>query len=122
MHYRTFSKEDIMNRWAVPILLSWATMLPGNIDAAQPKWQPASGAAIEGQSLNNVESSNGIAIYTGNKSIIIVTDHKVEVRVFTILGQLVSHGNLPHGASILNINSRGIYIVKIENITQKVAL
>lgn len=97
-------------------------MLPGNIDAAQPKWQPASGAAIEGQSLNNVESSNGIAIYTGNKSIIIVTDHKVEVRVFTILGQLVSHGNLPHGASILNINSRGIYIVKIENITQKVAL
>lgn len=111
-----------MNRWAVPILLSWATMLPGNIDAAQPKWQPASGAAIEGQSLNNVESSNGIAIYTGNKSIIIVTDHKVEVRVFTILGQLVSHGNLPHGASILNINSRGIYIVKIENITQKVAL
>ena len=89
--------------------------------AAQPKWQHTD-IVVEGPSLNNPAETGGIAIYSREQSIIIITDRRVEVRVFTILGQLVSRGDVLPGTSVLNINSRGIYIVKIENMTQKVAL
>lgn len=97
-------------------------MLPGSICAATPlKWLPAD-TVVEIPSLNNPDETDGIAIYSNNRAIIITTNHHVEVRVFTILGQLVSQSELPPGTSMLNINSRGVYIVKIGNITQKVAL
>ena len=112
-----------MNKLVASVLSGLAIMSPGvTLAATRPEWRPARDAVIEGPSLNNPDTSNGIAIYTGNRSIIIITDHRVEVRVFTILGQSVSHDEIPPGASILKINTRGIYIVKIENITQKVAL
>lgn len=111
----------MMNKLVASALAGLTIILPGSIDAA-PKWQPAQGLEMEQPRLNSPDDGSGIAIYSSGQSIIIVTDHSVEVRVFTILGQLVSHDWLQAGASMLNINSRGIYIVKIENITQKVAL
>ena len=96
--------------------------MSGGVGAvAQLRWQQ-SDVVVEGPSLNDPSESGGVAIYSRDQSIIIITDRRVEVRVFTILGQLVSRGEVQPGTSELNINSRGIYIVKIENVTQKVAL
>ena len=117
------NKATEMKRLFTSALLGLAIILSGSVLAhAQLKWQHTTDSIIEVASLNNPDETDGIAIYSQQQSIIIKTDHRVDVRVFTILGQLVSHGEVLAGTSILNINSRGIYIVKIGNITQKVVL
>ncbi len=55
-------------------------------------------------------------------AIIIVSNRPVAVKVFTILGQLISQDTLPAGTSRLNISGHGVYIVKVADITCKVAL
>ncbi|MBQ4367063.1 MAG: hypothetical protein II786_03145, partial [Muribaculaceae bacterium] len=60
---------------------------------------------------------------TGKDGVITVrTPRRITVRVFTILGQNVSMATLNPGVSELRIGARGIYIVKVGNLTQKVAL
>lgn len=102
------------------VMFSIALTLP-YMGFAQMQWRE-SNAAISVPSLNDPRLSDGVEIYGINSSIIVKTQHKVQVRVFNILGQLVSQATLNAGTSELRINSRGIYIVKIGNITQKVAL
>ena len=111
-----------MRRLIASVLVGLAIVLQGGMGGcARLKWQPAD-VVVEGSSLNNPDEAGGVAIYSPDGSIIVVTGHEVEVSVFTILGQLVCKDSVKPGTSILNINSRGIYIVKIANVTQKVAL
>jgi len=77
---------------------------------------------VRGKNLVDPKQADGIEIYGENGVITVVTSHRVTVRVYTILGQLVSRATLPPGTSELRIGSRGIYLVKIDNLTQKVAL
>lgn len=57
------------------------------------------------------------------KGVIVVSSPKpVQIKVFTILGQLVSQETLPAGTSQLNISSHGVYIIKTAEITCKVAI
>ena len=55
-------------------------------------------------------------------SIYIRTPRKVQVVVYTILGQIVTDRTINPGLSELKIGVRGIYLVKIEGQTQKIAL
>lgn len=73
-------------------------------------------------SLTDPNQTDGIEIFATDGSIIVRTPHKVQVRVFTILGQLVSQATVGPGTSELKMSARGIYVVKIGNVTQKVAL
>lgn len=89
---------------------------------AQMQWREMSS---EMQSSSNAESginSESIEIYGKDGHIVVKLPQKAQVKVFTILGQLVSQAELNAGTSILKINSRGIYIVKVGNVTQKVAM
>ncbi|MGM9803499.1 MAG: T9SS type A sorting domain-containing protein [Muribaculaceae bacterium] len=90
-----------------------AIAVSGYAEAQQAQWQEVKHAtAIDGD----------IDIFGKDGMIVIRTNRRIQVRVFTILGQLVSQATLPAGESALKVNSRGIYIVKVENRTQKVAL
>lgn len=56
-------------------------------------------------------------------TIMISTTKPVQVKVFSILGQLVSSETIPAGLSQLNLGTHGLFIVKVGNdITCKVAL
>lgn len=46
----------------------------------------------------------------------------VEVRVFTILGQLISQEKLQSGVHRFRLASRGIYILKIGSMTRRVTI
>ena len=85
----------------------------GYVTAQQLQWQEAKHASI---------SDSDVEIFGKDGEIVIKTNRKIHVRVFTILGQLVSQAVLNPGTSQLRISARGIYIVKIGNVTQKVAL
>lgn len=77
---------------------------------------------VQGRSLVDPSLTDGVEIFGKDGTITIRTQRRITVRVFTILGQLVSQATLNVGSSELKIASRGIFIVKIGNITQKVAL
>lgn len=63
-----------------------------------------------------------IEVSSKDGSIYIRTPRKVQVIVYTILGQIVTDRTINPGLSELKIGVRGIYLVKIEGQTQKIAL
>ena len=93
----------------------------GNSALAEIQWHETN-REVQGKVLNDPRTSDGIEIYGSNGTITIVTPKRITVRVYTILGQMVSQAVLQPGASELRLGSRGIYLVKIGNLTQKVAL
>ncbi|MEF9924137.1 MAG: hypothetical protein RR061_07310 [Muribaculaceae bacterium] len=93
-----------------------------NLDAqSQPQWHEVT-YEVNLPSLVDPHTSDGIEIYSKDGTIIIKTPKNVQVKVFTILGQLISQDVINRGVSELKINSRGIFIIKIGGITQKIAL
>ena len=89
--------------------------------AQQLQWREST-HEVPGRSLVDSRVTDGVEIFGSNGVITIRTTRRVQVRVFTILGQNVSVATLNPGTSELKVGSRGIYIVKIGNLTQKVAV
>ena len=109
---------------ALQILLAFivATFIGSNVHAqTQAQWKESS-REISGKSVTDPRATDGVEIFSSDDVITIRTPKKIQVRVFTILGQLVSQASLPPGTSELRLNSRGIFLVKTEHITQKVVL
>ncbi len=63
-----------------------------------------------------------IEIFTYQSMVIVNTSKPVKIQIFTILGRLVSSETLPAGASQLAINAHGVYIVKVGELTCKIAI
>lgn len=87
---------------------------------ANKNWQPANPEKFSEAKV--VASGNEIEIRTQNGAIIVSTNTPTQIKVFTILGQLISQENLPTGVSSLTIGTHGVFIVKVGGITCKVAL
>ena len=96
-------------------------MASTTVATAKVQWRETT-TEVQGKSLTDPKVTDGVEIFQRNGTIIIRTQRPVLVRVFTILGQLVSQATLPAGTSELKLNTRGIYMVKVGSITQKVAL
>ena len=92
-----------------------------NVALAEVQWRETN-REVQGRTWNDPRSSDGIEIYGRNGTITIVTPKRITVRVYTILGQMVSQATLQPGTSELRLGTRGIYLVRIANMTQKVAI
>ena len=104
------------------VILTFAISLGlGNVALAEVQWRETN-REVQGKTWNDPRTSDGIEIYGRNGTITIVTPKRIMVRVYTILGQMVSQATLQPGTSELRLNSRGIYLVRIGNLTQKVAI
>ncbi|MBQ3325412.1 MAG: T9SS type A sorting domain-containing protein [Muribaculaceae bacterium] len=104
------------------VILTLALALASTpVAMARVQWQ-STNAEVQGKSLTDPKNTDGVEIFQRNGCIVIRTQRPVQVKVFTILGQLVSQATLQPGTSELRLNSRGIYMVKVGNVTQKVAL
>lgn len=99
------------------LLMLWVSP----VASGQIAWRETN-RELPGRSLNDPRLSDGVEIYGSNGSIIVRTPRRISVRVFTILGQNVSQATIGPGTAELRIGTRGIYLVKVGNITQKVAL
>lgn len=63
-----------------------------------------------------------IEIRASRGMIIITTSRPVQVKIYTILGQIVAQDSLQAGTFRLPVNTHGVYLVKIGEITCKVAV
>lgn len=77
---------------------------------------------IDGNRQDGTAQEAPIEVSSKDGSIYIRTPRKVQVVVYTILGQIVTDRTINPGLSELKIGVRGIYLVKIEGQTQKIAL
>lgn len=93
----------------------------GNTALGEIQWHETN-RDIQGKTWNDPRVSDGIEIYGRNGVITVVTPKRITVRVYTILGQMVSQATLQNGSYELRLGSRGIYLVRIGNLTQKVAI
>lgn len=69
-----------------------------------------------------VKQTQDIEVRASRGTIYVTTNKSVQVRVFSILGQLVSQETLPAGTSMLHLDMHGVFVVKIADMTCKVAL
>lgn len=63
-----------------------------------------------------------VEVKTVRGAILITTTSRVQIKVFTILGQLISSETLTPGIWQLNMPAHGVYIVKANDLTCKVAV
>lgn len=71
--------------------------------------------------LKSVARDTEIEIKVSPGQIVVSSSHQVQIKIFTILGQVVSNETLPAGISRLPL-SHGVYIVKAGDLTCKIAV
>lgn len=86
---------------------------------AEHQWQEAK--AINGN-FKAVSSQPDIEVFSAPNVIMIKVNHNVDVRVFTILGKLISEEHLEPGIFQYNVDSHGIYIIKTQESSCKIAI
>lgn len=87
--------------------------------AAPGKWEQI---RAERSDTHIVASDADTQIHAAKGVVVIVASRPVQVKIYTILGQLVSRETLPQGISQITIQPHGVYIIKTGDLTCKVAL
>jgi len=100
-------------------MLLFAAMIPPAVYASGESisWETMTGTTVEAKS---VAKESGIL--AAPSCIIVNSPRQVQIKVFSILGRLVSSETLQPGSSRLRIAAHGVYIVKAGEITCKVAI
>lgn len=111
-----------MKKWITSVAIMLASIGFASQISAQVQWRETTNEIQTSTGAESRLNNEGIEIYSKDGHIVVRLPQKEQVKVFTILGQLVSQAELNAGTSMLKLNSRGIYIVKVGNVTQKVAL
>lgn len=73
-------------------------------------------------SIEKVDSDPVTDISVRDGHLYVTVNRRVTVKVFTILGQLISQETLQPGTHRLKIASRGIYILRIGSMTRRVTI
>lgn len=68
------------------------------------------------------QAQDDIAVSVREGVIYISTENPTTVKVFSILGQLITEKHIPAGTVRLTLNARGIYILKTDNTTIRINL
>ncbi|MBD5232032.1 MAG: T9SS type A sorting domain-containing protein [Bacteroidales bacterium] len=87
---------------------------------ARSTWE--STRAERAAEAKQVMRSSELEVKASRGVIYVTTSRPVQVKVFSILGQLISQETIAAGTSRLQLASHGIFIVKIGDVTCKVAL
>lgn len=72
--------------------------------------------------MDRIDPEAGIAIATVGDHIYVEVARPVEVKLFTILGQLIGRRRLEPGTHRIRIASRGIYLIKAGSATRRIVI
>lgn len=102
---------------AIAVGLAMFNPLPAS--AAPSKWETPK---QERTDTRVIIRENDVEIKAARGVIVVSAPKPVQIKVYTILGQLVSRETLPAGTSQLNVQAHGVYIIRTADLTCKVAL
>lgn len=102
------------------MILSLLTAAPlGIAQTSTPQWENAE--AITGN-FKAVASNPEFEVFSAPNVIMLKVNKEIDVRVFTILGKLISAQHLQPGIFQCNLDSHGIYIIKTDKASCKLAI
>lgn len=89
------------------------------VSAAARSWEPVKSERPDARS---VVKEAELEVKAASSTIIVTTNHQVQIKIFTILGRLVNSETIPPGTSQLSLPAHGVYLVKVGSLTCKVAI
>ncbi|MBD5251370.1 MAG: T9SS type A sorting domain-containing protein [Barnesiella sp.] len=89
---------------------------------AAPKWEEVNTPPVELTADTNADNESSGHTVVKNGYVYIYTSEPVTVKIFTILGQLISTEKVAPGTHRLKINTRGIYILKLGSMTRRITI
>lgn len=111
---------DMRLKWLKYLLLCGALLAGGASQAVHAaQWEQLK---ADRSDARVVARDSDIEVKTARLTIVVNVPRATNVKIYTILGQLISSETVPAGISQLRISSHGVYIVKIGGLTCKVAL
>lgn len=113
------ARMKTLGKILTPLIVSLLLLATGTAPAAARAWEPVKSERTD---TRRVAKESDVEIRTAKGTIIVTTNRPAQIKVFTILGQLVSSETIPAGTSQLTVSAHGVYIVKIGELTVKVAL
>lgn len=104
---------------SLSMALALGIIFPGVGVAAEKKWEPLK---VSIEDAKSIAKEAHLEILSMPSRIILNADQPVKIEIFTILGRLVSSESLPPGSYEFSVEVHGIYIIKVGDITCKIAL
>ena len=109
-----------MRRFLLILIIFAAAVIGGKAaDGWESANQPQNTAGTETIERGDQDTP---AIWVEGRYIYIDTPRPVTVKIFSILGQLVSQESVTAGRHRLQLSTRGIYILKIGSTTRRITL
>ena len=87
---------------------------------AAPRWEAVDAPGRIFTEQRSDPEWTDVAVRDGH--IYVISQREVNVKVFTILGQLISQETLPAGTHRLHMSAKGLYILKIGTTTRRVTI
>lgn len=106
-------------RRATIVCVMLATSISFTAYSAPAKWEVVKNERTD---VKTVVKDSETEIKAARGVIVIHTTKPTQVKVYTILGQLVNRETLQAGQSQMNVSAHGVYIIKTPELTCKVAL
>lgn len=106
-----------MRKFFISCTLALAALVA---DAAPPAWEGVNAPRPEIVQEMEMDSQTEIVVRDG--AIYLWVAKPTNVKIFSILGQLISSENLQPGLHRLRLTSRGIYILQAGSTTRRVTL
>lgn len=108
-----------MKRLRFATVLLACMLLAAPLPALARGWEPV---RTESAAVKTVARDSDIEIKSAPGQVQITCNHASQVKIFTILGRLVNSDTIPAGTSRFILPVHGVYIVKIGDLTCKVAV
>ncbi|MCM1162832.1 MAG: hypothetical protein NC339_01045 [Muribaculaceae bacterium] len=89
---------------------------------ASPRWEAVNVPPVAATSAEPGRETGLVDVSVRDGYIYVHTNAKETVKVFTILGQLISSETLPAGTHRLRMSAKGIFILKTDTATRRVTL
>ncbi|MCM1449284.1 MAG: T9SS type A sorting domain-containing protein [Clostridiales bacterium] len=108
-----------------PVILSFLVILlfwmPVNL-VAQRHWEEMESELVAASSDREPSTAEVLDVTVRDGYVYVTTSKTVTVKIFSILGQLISEKKLHPGTSRTRITARGIYILKVGTQTRRITI
>lgn len=105
-------------RFPVIMLAVIMIMAASAVSSYAKGWEPV---RSDISSMTSVAREGEVELKVSPGWVVVSSSQQVQIKIFTILGQVVSRENLPAGVYRFSL-SHGVYIVKVGDLTCKIAV